>query len=371
MKNWVFLFLGFVCEELFDGKCVMTKQQAIGAILTPPQLEAFCKRFDVRVGDIEPNFSGWSKHILMTKEYVFLFPRHPEYEKGLETELQVYKMFANFESVPLPKLVDVVYDREISYYRFGVVTRMPGVIFSSVELSLEPNGYEQVLCGLGQLTAIWHQMPLKDMKETLKPVAFDPSWEEAEFYQWLCPALVSDTVNKAWEEICALSVKVVQTVGGGDFERLTTEDSWAKWRAVLVELANLSPVLLHRDVHEDQFFVRSEADLKITGLIDWGTAAIGNPVLDFNFGEWGVDIWRYRDRFGQFRRTMWQAYLEARDIQLSTYDGLHLFYTLQELHWAATQNKASAVYHSLEEEFRAVLTRLLDVTVRIPSASSL
>lgn len=348
----------------------MTKQQAIGAILTPPQLEAFCKRFGLEVEDIEPNFSGWSKHILMTEEYVFLFPRHPEYEKGLETELQVYKMFAHFESVPLPKLVDIVYDREISYYRFGVVTRMSGAIFSSVELSLEPSGYEQVLCDLGQLTAVWHQIPLEYIQKTLEPVAFDPSWEEAEFYQWLYPALVPDTVNKAWEDICALSVKVAQRVDG-DFERLTTEDSWSKWRAVLVELANLSPVLLHRDVHEDQFFVRSETDLEITGLIDWGTAAIGNPVLDFNLGEWGVDIWRYRDHFGQFRRKMWQAYLDARNIQLSTYDGLHLFYTLQELHWAATQSKPSAVYQSLEEEHRAVLTRLLDVTARISSVSSL
>lgn len=58
----------------------MTKEQAIEAILIPPQLEAFCKRFDLRAEDIEPNFSGWSKHILMSSEYVFLFPRHFDYE---------------------------------------------------------------------------------------------------------------------------------------------------------------------------------------------------------------------------------------------------------------------------------------------------
>ena len=129
------------------------------------------------------------------------------------------------------------------------------------------------------------------------------------------------------------------------------------------ELANLPPTLIHGDVHEDQFFVRSRSELKITGLIDWGTAAIGNPVFDFNFGEWGVDIWRYRTHFRRFRQVMWGEYLAARNINLSTVEGLHVFYTLQELYCAATRGRASPVYGSREEEKEAVLHRLLDVSM--------
>jgi Ser/Thr protein kinase RdoA (MazF antagonist) len=291
--------------------------------------------------------------------------------RWLETELDVYRVFAGLDGVPLQKLVEIVEDRTLSYYQFGVVTRMPGVIFSSVELDLEPEGYERVLRELGELTAVWHDVPLDTLPETIKPKVFDDTWEEADFYRWMYPALSPETVDEAWQEICGLTARLVYDFDDTAFGLLVTDESRAKWRAVLAELANLPPVLVHGDVHEDQFFVRSRSDLTVTGVIDWGTAAIGNPVFDFNFGEWGVDLWRYRDYFGQFRRVMWQDYLRARNLRLSTSEGLHLFYTLQELYCAAKREKPSIVYDTIEEERRAVLERLVDVTERIPSVSSL
>jgi Ser/Thr protein kinase RdoA (MazF antagonist) len=47
------------------------------------------------------------------------------------------------------------------------------------------------------------------------------------------------------------------------------------------ELANLPPTLIHGDVHEDQFFVRSRSELKITGLIDWISGVTGHTFADY------------------------------------------------------------------------------------------
>jgi aminoglycoside phosphotransferase (APT) family kinase protein len=68
--------------------------------------------------------------------------------------------------------------------------------------------------------------------------------------------------------------------------------------------------------------------MRITGILDWEAARIDHPALDFDFAEWGRQMWRRADRFGEIRESMWRAYLRARGLNLQTVHGLHLLFTL-------------------------------------------
>ena len=70
--------------------------------------------------------------------------------------------------------------------------------------------------------------------------------------------------------------------------------------------------------------------MKITGILDWETVRIGNPVWEFNFYEWGYGIWDWRKKFNELRRMMWKIYLDKRGIKLENYEGLNVFYALSE-----------------------------------------
>ena len=344
----------------------MTKEQAIQAILIPPQLEHFCREFNLQIADIEPIFDGWSKHVIVSPELVFLFPRHPQFDHWLERELQVYKVFSNLPDAPIPKLVRIVEDEELSYYRFGVVTRMHGILFSSIELEAGTEKYEHLLRGLGGLTAVWHEVPLDSVPDVIGPRKPDEFGDEQKVNRWMYQALSPDTLDEALEFMSSLVHRLIKDLGGGDWQSLPTDSSISKWGMTLKELADLNPVLIHGDLHEDQIFVRSSDEMEVTGIIDWGNATIDNPVFEFNFTEWGINIWRFRSQFQRFRRIMWEEYLRARKLYLSTLEGLHLFYTLQEL-YLTTRKKRPIVEDGMssEDEMRNLLKTLKETTDRI------
>lgn len=211
----------------------MEKERAIQAILIPPQLKHFCKEFNLSISDIEPNFAGWSKHVIMSADFVFLFPRHPKFDHWLEKELQVYKVFTRLSNVPLPKLIRTVDDRKLSYYRFGVVTRMHGVAFSSIELDIGPEKYEHLLRDLGRVTAIWHEIPLDTVPEIIGPKIPDESGDHAESYRWMHQALSPETTDEALSFISYLTTQVVNDIGGNDLRPLSVGVSGEHWPAAM------------------------------------------------------------------------------------------------------------------------------------------
>ena len=55
----------------------MKNSAALEAILIRPHLNRFCEEFGLTFGALEPDFQGWSKHIIMSPDLVFVFPRNP------------------------------------------------------------------------------------------------------------------------------------------------------------------------------------------------------------------------------------------------------------------------------------------------------
>jgi hypothetical protein len=83
----------------------------------------------------------------------------------------------------------------------------------------------------------------------------------------------------------------------------------ARSREAIRRSRALPPVPIHGDVHEGQILVDPADGMRLSGVIDWQTAAVDHPFAEFDFGEWGPTIWReHRASFPELRARYWQAY---------------------------------------------------------------
>jgi aminoglycoside phosphotransferase (APT) family kinase protein len=74
-------------------------------------------------------------------------------------------------------------------------------------------------------------------------------------------------------------------------------------------------VLVHGDLHEGQLLVDPLPPHRLTGILDWQTARIDHPFVEFDLGEWGTALWRgHRSDFPELRRRAWEAYATARGL---------------------------------------------------------
>jgi hypothetical protein len=81
------------------------------------------------------------------------------------------------------------------------------------------------------------------------------------------------------------------------------------WADLLASAAQLAPVLVHGDIHEDQLLADGG---RLTGIIDWETARVDHPFWDFDLGEWDTGLWqRRRCDFSALWARGWRAYAQA------------------------------------------------------------
>ena len=311
-------------------------EHCIAAVLTTRQLERFCECFNVSPSELEANFNGWRKHVILSNDRAFLFPRTPQFVKEFRRELTLYEAFAHVDSLPLPRLLDRVKDRAISYYEFGVVTRLRGVPFGQFIDTVSYEQFDRLLLELVELISRWHSIPKNDLPNAL-PVRSGSDAKRTTVNNWHDRALSAQTTEEAVDFIYGFAQRLGHPCGlPGELARETATKR--KWLAAITELARLPDVLVHGDVHEESFLI-DPATLEITGVLDWEVARISNPIWDFNFGEWGLGICRWFEHFPALRRAMWQRYLNITGISLSTVEGLHLFYTLWEMIWLVFKRK--------------------------------
>lgn len=261
-----------------------------------------------------------------------MFPRDPSGIEWLEKETLAYEIMTNYDNLPVPKLIERVSDKEISYYSFLVVTRIIGSPYAKFEDEVDLQDVRKMLHNLTQIISLWHEAELEEDKiemlkvpsEMVKNISLD-NWEQA-------------VLNSEQTESAALYLQGVVEYWGNRFDfhstdLLTSKNMLLKWSSCLSEIASLKPAFVHGDIHEDQILLESKETMMITGIIDWETVKVANPVWDFDFGEWGLKIWEWREFFSEFRREMWEIYLAKRKIDLESFEGLDLFYSMSELLW--------------------------------------
>jgi aminoglycoside phosphotransferase (APT) family kinase protein len=291
--------------------------RAVNAVLAPPQATRFASLVGVDTGRLVLNVTGWNKLVLLDHDRVFLFPRSAIGVEWFERELAAYRALAQTGLSIVPRLLGCWEDPEIYPFPFAAVTRLRG------EVPAEP---EALVEQLGQAIARWHEL-----KPPTLAGARPPRHHEAAHHRWLRRALDPATTAEATAEAA---------------HRLGRPDRESAWATLLLSAAQLAPVFVHGDIHEDQMLAEGD---RLTGIIDWETARVDHPFWDFDLGEWGTGLWRRRrSDFGALWAIGWRAYARARGLNTDFRPVETAFRLRQALHLLADPGDP-AVVGTIEE----------------------
>lgn len=257
--------------------------RAVNAVLVPPQAERFAALTGADLGRLVLNVTGWNKLVLLDSGRVFLFPRSADGVEWFERELAAYQALALTPLSVVPRLLGRWQDPQIYPFPFAAVTRLRG------EVPAQPQAlFEQ----LGQAIARWHELTPPALAGARPPRHHDTAHQ-----RWLRRALDPATSAEAATEAAG---------------RLGRPGRARAWTELLARAAQLRPVLVHGDIHEDQLLAE---DGQLTGIIDWETARVDHPFWDFDFGEWGTGLWRrHRRDFSALWARGWRAYAQTRGL---------------------------------------------------------
>ena len=253
------------------------------AVLIPPRLIRF--RDVVHIGDeqLEVDFTGWNKFVLLSAERAYLFPREAPDVEWFERELATYRALEPIGLPIVPRLFGEWRDETIYPYPFAAVSRLPGT---------HPEDASALLNQLGHAMAQWHGMTPPEI-----PGARPPAHHDRSDNRWLRRALDPATTRQAVAEAA---------------DRLGCADRVERWSEQMEVASRLSHVLVHGDLHEDQLLV---VDGQLTGILDWETARIDHPFWDFDLSEWGTGLWRrHRAEFSQLWSRAWRSYAVERGL---------------------------------------------------------
>lgn len=292
---------------------------SLQAILTPPDLSLFRQLTAVGDAELEVNFDGWSKLAVLSPDRVFLFPRRGQDEQLLHGA-RVSEALSALGVHCVPRVVGQWGEGVLSAGPFVAYERRPGVLWQYVEDEADLPAMSRLLESLGGMIATWHRLDVSRLPAGLRGAGrFGP--KQPWLNDFLDPHLADDAAGRV-------------------LRLLDPPTSWASiWRTAVNELAALPPVLLHGDVTEGQLLVDAEG--RVETVLDWDTAGVGHPLNDFDFGEWGVGIFRWEPDFACLRQAMWDAYRAGRpELELPGREQVHVLFTLAELAYFEQQDRA-------------------------------
>ena len=185
--------------------------------------------------------------MIVDDEWVFRFPRRSGVEEALEVEIALLPALAAALPVAVPSFEYV--SRSPLFVGYRVIRGEPLV-------DEDAGGVRAVLEALHALDPTGLPLAQTDWVDAYRRQC-------AEFERLVFPLLDGDTRRRA--------------------QRLFDE---------VETLVDFEPVLLHADLGPDHLLVR---DGRLSGVIDWGDARVGDPALDYAwllngpFADWDVD----------------------------------------------------------------------------------
>ena len=249
------------------------------AVVAPPRLARF--REVLGLGDDDPidaDFTGWSKLVLLTPRHAVLFPRDHTQVDALWRDVAALRAVEPLGLPCIPVVRDTLEDPAISAYPVVVLDRMPGRPLDQLIESMGVDELGAVFEELGRLAAGWHAVD---------------------------PAVVPTLPRRSSLDSASLLID--------ELELDATEAGQAA--RALVRARTLDPVLVHGDLHEGQLLVDPDPPHALTAILDWQTARVDHPFVEFDLGEWGTALWRaHRRHFPELRRRAWEAYATARGL---------------------------------------------------------
>ena len=106
----------------------MVRGDPLWAVLIPPRLISF--RELVQIGDdeqLDVDFTGWNKFVLLAAERAYLFPRKANNVEWFERELAAYRALEPIGLTVVPRLLGEWRDETIYPYPFAAASRLPGL----------------------------------------------------------------------------------------------------------------------------------------------------------------------------------------------------------------------------------------------------
>jgi aminoglycoside phosphotransferase (APT) family kinase protein len=297
--------------------------ELVHAVLPPPDLWKFRDITGVGDSELDVSFDGGSKLAILAEDRVFLFPRRGHDEAMLHGALAC-ECLAGLGLDCVPRMLGRWPEGVLAAGPFVAYERRSGTSWSELEDTVGLAGFERMLTSLGRLIASWHRLDISRLPVDLRrPLAQDR--------HWLSRFLDTDRVERTVDEVVRL---------------LDAKPAWAKrWRQTALRLASLPPVLLHGDCHANQLLV--DDHLHVCTVIDWDASGLGNPLMDFDFGEWGAAIFSWEAEFATLRQAMWTAYTTHLDGALGTDPPtareVHLLFTLKELAYFEESNATGPI----------------------------
>ncbi len=97
----------------------------IHAVLTAPQLTRFREVCDLADDELSTDFSGWNRHVILSHDRAFLFPRHESGVAGLIREKAALRSIED-RGTPAPRVLGSWRDDRISTYPFLSLSRLSG-----------------------------------------------------------------------------------------------------------------------------------------------------------------------------------------------------------------------------------------------------
>ncbi len=253
------------------------------AVLIPPRLSRFRQLVQIADEQLDVDFTGWNKFVLLTADRAFLFPREANNVEWFERELAAYRTLEPIGLSVVPKLLGEWRDEKVYPHPFAAVSRLPGT---------HPADASDLFDQLYRSIAHCHEIVPPEI-----PGSRPPAHHDRAHNRWLRRALDPRTTREAVAEAA---------------DRLDCPDRIERWSERMEVAAQLPHVLVHGDIHEDQLLV---VDGQLTGILDWETARIDHPFWDFDPGEWGTGLWRrHRLEFSGLWSVAWGSYAGERGL---------------------------------------------------------
>ncbi|MBM7645929.1 aminoglycoside 2''-phosphotransferase [Scopulibacillus daqui] len=227
---------------------------------------------DLRIRKWKVDEQGWDNIVIMINDtWIFRFPRNVQVQKRLELEKQLLDKIKD----PLTEI-----NVEVPMYRlmYDSMGKLPVCSFykmikgiplkSHLIQRLSPIKRHRMTDTLGEVLAIIHSFDIKQIDlKGLEEEHTQAYWEDhfSDIKQKVFPLLAE------WEQ-----VKVTQL-----FDTFLT-----KWH-----IADLPKTLIHGDLSHHHI-IYSEDKQRISGIIDFGDAKIGDPAYDFSglYWDYGKDF---------------------------------------------------------------------------------
>jgi aminoglycoside phosphotransferase (APT) family kinase protein len=217
-------------------------------------------------------------------------PRDHTLVDPLRREIAALELLADLRLPSVPRIREVIEDAALCPYPILVCERVRGIGLDGLVESMPADELGRLVEDLGRRTAGWHAIPVDDAGVLGRRDGFAP--------------------------VVAFAASV----------DLSAEER--RWNDRAVEIADALPrVVVHGDIHEGQLLVDPDPPHELTGILDWQTARVDHPFVDFDLGEWGTAMWRgHRAGFSELRRRAFAAYAVERDLPPEVADAFEWFH---------------------------------------------